>query len=81
MAHWGIAMTLFQPLWPTRPGANDLRRGWEAVERARTLGLPTERERLFVQAAAAFFQDPGSSDYWARPVGAGHGAGALRVPG
>src|SRR5690349_24312 len=21
MAHWGIAMTLFQPLWPTRPGA------------------------------------------------------------
>jgi len=19
MAHWGIAMTLFQPLWPTRP--------------------------------------------------------------
>jgi hypothetical protein len=20
MAHWGIAMTLFQPLWPTRPG-------------------------------------------------------------
>ena len=20
MAHWGVAMTLFQPLWPTRPG-------------------------------------------------------------
>ncbi len=19
MAHWGVAMTLFQPLWPTRP--------------------------------------------------------------
>ncbi|HET7039302.1 MAG TPA: tetratricopeptide repeat protein [Gemmatimonadales bacterium] len=66
MAHWGVAMTLFQPLWPTRPGPDDLRRGWEAVERARALGLPTERERLFVEAAAAFFEEPGSTDYWAR---------------
>jgi Tfp pilus assembly protein PilF len=24
MAYWGIAMTLFQPLWPTRPGPEDL---------------------------------------------------------
>src|SRR5258706_9377715 len=23
MAQWGIAMTLFQPLWPTRPSAAD----------------------------------------------------------
>src|SRR5688572_24866106 len=27
MAHWGIAMTLFQPLWPTRPNAAQLARG------------------------------------------------------
>jgi hypothetical protein len=26
MAHWGIAMTLFQPLWPTRPSSGDLER-------------------------------------------------------
>src|SRR5258706_15160310 len=31
MAQWGIAMTLFQPLWPTRPGPDELRAGWEAV--------------------------------------------------
>jgi len=24
MAHWGIAMPLFQPLWPTRPGPEAL---------------------------------------------------------
>ena len=66
MAHWGIAMTLFQPLWPTRPGRADLRRGHEAAERARTLGAPTQRERLFVDAAAAFFRDPDSADYWTR---------------
>ncbi len=35
MAPWGIAMTLFQPLWPTRPRAQELQRGWEAVQRAK----------------------------------------------
>lgn len=66
MAHWGIAMTLFQPLWPTRPGPDDLRRGWEEVEKARALNPPTERERLFIDAAAAFFTDPAGTDYWLR---------------
>lgn len=66
MAHWGIAATLFQPLWPTRPGPDELRRGWEAVEAARALRPPTERERLWVEAAAAFFHEPASADYWLR---------------
>lgn len=66
MAQWGIAMTLFQPLWPTRPPLDARRRGWEAVQRAQVLGAPTERERLFVAAAAAFFMDPASPDYWLR---------------
>jgi hypothetical protein len=46
-------MTLFQPLWPTRPSPEALKRGWEEVGRAKTLGLKTERERLFVAAAEA----------------------------
>ena len=45
MAHWGIAMTLFQPLWPTRPGPPALQRGWEESQRADSLAPPTERER------------------------------------
>jgi tetratricopeptide (TPR) repeat protein len=65
MAHWGIAMTLFQPLWPTRPGPADLRRGREAVEAAMRLNPSTDRERLFVEAAGAFFT-PDSVDYWER---------------
>ena len=48
MAHWGVAMTLFQPLWPTRPTPAALRRGWQEVQRADALAPPTERERLFV---------------------------------
>jgi tetratricopeptide (TPR) repeat protein len=66
MAHWGIAMTLFQPLWPTRPRPAALRRGWEAVEKAKSLRPPTERERLFVAAAEAFFLEPEATDYWLR---------------
>jgi tetratricopeptide (TPR) repeat protein len=66
MAHWGIAMTLFQPLWPTRPGPDALRLGWTEVRRAEALAPPTERERLFVAAAEAFFRDPDSTDYWQR---------------
>jgi tetratricopeptide (TPR) repeat protein len=66
MAQWGIAMTLFQPLWPTRPRPDALQRGWDAVQKARALQPPTERERLFVNAVEAFFLEPASSDYWLR---------------
>lgn len=66
MAQWGIAMTLFQPLWPTRPSPAALRRGWDAVERARALEPPTARERAFLASAEAFFLEPASTDYWLR---------------
>jgi tetratricopeptide (TPR) repeat protein len=66
MAQWGIAMTLFQPLWPTRPGPDDLRAGWEAVRKAQAAPAPSAREQLFIDAAAAFFREPESTDYWQR---------------
>ncbi len=66
MAHWGIAMTLFQPLWPTRPRPEELERGWKAVQRAKALEPLTDGERLYVAAAEAFFHEPASSDYWQR---------------
>jgi tetratricopeptide (TPR) repeat protein len=66
MARWGIAMTLFQPLWSTRPTPADIRRGREEISEARRLGLPTERERLFADAGAAFFREPDSLQYQER---------------
>jgi tetratricopeptide (TPR) repeat protein len=66
MAHWGVAMTLFQPLWPTRPSPAALVRGWEAVQKAKSLQPSSERERRFIAAAEAFFAQPESSDYWLR---------------
>jgi tetratricopeptide (TPR) repeat protein len=57
MAHWGIAMASFQPIWhPT--SEEDLERGRAAVQAARELGAPTERERAHIAAAEAFFTDP-----------------------
>lgn len=65
MAHWGIAMTLFTPLWPTRPGEDDLRRGWREVTTAREIGADTRLEEMFIDAAAAFF-NPDAGEYWER---------------
>jgi hypothetical protein len=66
MAHWGVAMTLFQPLWPTRPNADARQLGWHEVETAKSLQPQTPREQLFIAAAEAFFLDPSASDYWLR---------------
>ncbi len=65
MAYWGIATSLFQPLWPGRPSAEDLQRGWELSNQARDLA-ETDRERLLIESTAAFFRDPETADYWTR---------------
>jgi tetratricopeptide (TPR) repeat protein len=65
MAHWGVAMTLFQPLWPTRPTPQGLQQGWDEVQKAKQ-GTLTSREQLFVAADEAFFAEPTSRDYWSR---------------
>jgi tetratricopeptide (TPR) repeat protein len=57
MAHWGIAMASFQPLWhPT--SEEDIERGRAAVEAARETGAPTPRERAHIAAVEAFFTEP-----------------------
>jgi tetratricopeptide (TPR) repeat protein len=65
MAHWGVAMTLFQPLWPTRPSPEALKRGWDEVQKAKAL-KSSSREQLFIDAAEAFFHEAESPDYWLR---------------
>ena len=66
MAHWGVATTLFQPLWPTRPSAEDLEHGWQELQKARELGLETEREKALVRAAEAFYRNPEEGGWWPR---------------
>jgi hypothetical protein len=56
MAHWGAAMALYHQLWDF-PGKRTLQAGLENVEAAQKLGAPTPRERGYIAAAAAFYQD------------------------
>lgn len=66
MGYWGAAMTLFQPLWPTRPGAAELEEGWALMQEARRRGPETDREEMFVRATEVFFDPSLDPDYWAR---------------
>jgi predicted Zn-dependent protease len=57
MAYWGIAISQRpNPLVGPFPG-DILKRGWEAVEKARAAPQKTERERAWIDAVAAFYQD------------------------
>jgi Tetratricopeptide repeat len=56
MAHWGIAMSLWHPLWE-HPDAATIAQGWEEVQKAESLKAPTAREREYIAAIAAFYRD------------------------
>src|SRR3954468_21742103 len=57
MAYWGIAISQRpNPLVGPFPG-DVLKRGWEAIEKARAGSQKTERESAWIEALAAFYQD------------------------
>jgi tetratricopeptide (TPR) repeat protein len=56
MAHWGEAMSLYHQLWDF-PQPDTLAEGHKDIEEAQKIGAPTERERDYISAAAAFFAD------------------------
>ena len=56
MAWWGIAMSLWHPLWEP-PDSTALARGWTAIQRADSLGPGSERERGYIAALASFYRD------------------------
>jgi hypothetical protein len=57
MAYWGIAISQRpNPLVGPFPG-DVLKRGWEAIDKARAASQKTEREAAWIGALAAFYQD------------------------
>ncbi|MEX0684508.1 MAG: hypothetical protein WD098_00780, partial [Balneolales bacterium] len=62
MGYWGIATTLFQPLWSTRPSEEDLQKGSNMINEARRL-VDSEREELLIEATAEFFREPETADF------------------
>jgi len=68
MAQWGIAMTLYHPLWAA-PTADELAQGARASARAAELaGAPSvsDRERGFIAAIGRFWADAGVADHRTR---------------
>src|SRR5215813_9486579 len=65
IAYWGIAMSNWYQIW-SPPGPPALKRGAEAIEKAKTVGNPTPRERDFIAAADAFFKDADRLDHRTR---------------
>jgi tetratricopeptide (TPR) repeat protein len=67
MAQWGVAMSLYHPIWAA-PTPAEVKRGQEAVAKARAAAAPTERERDYVAAVETFFRDADTVDHRTRAV-------------
>lgn len=65
IAQWGVAMSLYHPLWQA-PDPASLERGVEAVAQATKIGAGTERERDYVAAIGKFYADADQRDHGAR---------------
>jgi hypothetical protein len=61
MAHWGVAMTWFHPLWAP-PTPDEIKAGLEAVERAEAANAKTARERDYIAAIATLYRAPPAAD-------------------
>ncbi|HEX5707689.1 MAG TPA: hypothetical protein VFX96_10365, partial [Pyrinomonadaceae bacterium] len=65
MGHWGVAMSNYHPIWAP-PSAAELKKGWEAVEKAKAAGARTQRERDYIAAIETFYKDSDRLDHRTR---------------
>jgi hypothetical protein len=72
MAHWGVAMSLFHPIWAAAnpaagPSPEELQRGREAIRKAKALPSTSERESDYLAAVDAFY-GPDPAEYATRAL-------------
>jgi tetratricopeptide (TPR) repeat protein len=67
MAYWGVAMSNYHLIWAP-PTPSELKKGRVAVERARSVGARTERERDYIAAIETYFSDSGEFDHRTRTL-------------
>ena len=65
MAQWGVAMSNYHPLWAP-PTPAELKRGWDAIEKAKLAGARTQRERDYIAALELFYKDADKLDHRTR---------------
>jgi tetratricopeptide (TPR) repeat protein len=67
MAHWGIAMSIYYPLW-VPPDQATLQKGLGAVEKAKSIGAKSDRERAYIGAIEVFYKDSDKLDHRTRAL-------------
>src|SRR4029453_4406869 len=65
MGYWGLAMSNYHPIWAP-PITEELNNGQAAVEKAKSVGARTQRERDYIAAIDAFYKDAGALDHQTR---------------
>ena len=68
IAHWGIAMSYYHPLWAA-PTPDELEKGSAAIEKAKAAGARSPRERDYLSAIEAFYGDSDKLDHKQRVLG------------
>lgn len=67
MAYWGLAMSQYHPLW-SPPDPEALRKGWNAVQRAKQVGGASPREQDYIEAIEVFYRDWRTLDHGTRSL-------------
>ena len=67
IAHWGVAMANYHPLWAP-PTAAELAKGKAAVAKARLAGAKSKREQDYVAAIGAFYDQSETLDHKTRAL-------------
>ena len=70
MAHWGIAMSNYHPIWAP-PSVAELKKGLNAIEKAKSVGARTERELDYIAAIEFFYKDSDKLDHRTRALAYG----------
>lgn len=67
MGYWGVAMSNYHTIWAP-PSAAELKKGWEAVAKAESIGAGTPRERDYIAAIEVFYKDSDKLDHQTRTL-------------
>lgn len=76
MGHWGVAMSNYHVIWAP-PSAAELKKGREAIGKAKLAGARTRRERDYIAAARIFYENSDKLDHRTRALAYGDAMGQL----
>ncbi|MBA3511422.1 hypothetical protein [Sphingomonas sp.] len=67
IAHWGVAMSNYHPLWAA-PTPAELEKAGAALAKARALGARSKREQDYIAALDTFYRDAATVDHKTRTL-------------